>query len=175
MNIFIDTTGKFLVIAIFNSDFQLIEGNVELLKNKADLLPIKIEEILEKNKIEISEIQSFYVNLGPGTFTGCRIGLTFCRTICQLGGKQLWISSTFNLLSFKNKEKKQYFVDYSAKSQFSAWAEDGRLVSEISEISEKFKSEDKIDYQLIFDNFLEATSLFENKKKIVDITPFYIK
>ncbi len=44
------------------------------------VLPM-IYEILEKNKITMKDINSIRVNLGPGSFTGLRVGVTIANTL----------------------------------------------------------------------------------------------
>lgn len=175
MNLFVDTTGKFLVVAIFDKNFILIDSKISEIKNKADILPDFLGKILLKNKLEITEFTNFFINLGPGSFTGCRIGLTFFRTIAQLNKKEIWTCSTFNLLSFKILENKQYFIDYSEKSQFSAFAQNGKITSKIFEIKKKTEKASQVNYNLIFLNFDKAKKLFKKEVDLINIFPLYIK
>lgn len=175
MNFFIDTTSKYLALAIFEKNFQLIDFLVSEIKNKADQLPELVRQILVKNNKNITEFTAFFINLGPGSFTGCRIGLTFFRTIAQLEKKELWTTSTFSLLSFKETENKQYYVDYSEKSQFSAFAKEGKIFSGIFEIKEKTNKSSEINYNLIFSNFADAKKLFKKENDLINVFPLYIK
>ncbi|AJC49702.1 tRNA threonylcarbamoyladenosine biosynthesis protein TsaB [Mesomycoplasma flocculare] len=175
MNFFIDTTGKFLALAVFDKHFKLIDSQISEIKNKADHLPELVSKILFKNNLKITEFTAFFINLGPGNFTGCRIGLTFFRTFAQIRKKELWTCSSFSLLSFRVNENKQYFIDYSEKSQFSAFAKNGKITSEIFEIKEKFEKGSEINYNLIFLNFGEAKKLFKKENDLINIFPLYIK
>ncbi|WP_341515375.1 tRNA (adenosine(37)-N6)-threonylcarbamoyltransferase complex dimerization subunit type 1 TsaB [Mesomycoplasma ovipneumoniae] len=173
MKFFIDSVNKDLVLAIFDKNFDLVDSNIVEIKNKADLLPELVRNILSKNNLKITDFSDFYINLGPGTFTGCRVGLTFFRTLAQLGNINLWTCSTFNLLSFEKKEKRQYFISYSKNSQFSAFAHDGQLISEISDIKTKNRPDDQVDYQLILNNFAQAQKLFKKEENLVNVFPLY--
>ncbi|WDV48729.1 tRNA (adenosine(37)-N6)-threonylcarbamoyltransferase complex dimerization subunit type 1 TsaB [Mesomycoplasma ovipneumoniae] len=173
MKFFIDSVSKDLVLAIFDKNFELVDSNIVEIKNKADLLPELVRNILSKNNLKITDFSDFYINLGPGTFTGCRVGLTFFRTLAQLGDINLWTCSTFSLLSFEKKEKRQYFISYSKNSQFSAFAHDGQLISEISDIKSKNVSDDQVDYQIILNNFAQAQKLFKKEENLVNVFPLY--
>ena len=48
---------------------------------KAQIVLPMIYEILEKNKITMKDINSIRVNLGPGSFTGLRVGVTIANTL----------------------------------------------------------------------------------------------
>ena len=50
----------------------------ELNMHSSDLIP-EIDKLLSKNSINIKDIDAFCVGLGPGSFTGLRIGLTAMR------------------------------------------------------------------------------------------------
>lgn len=43
-----------------------------------------INELLEKKKVDIAEITKISVNIGPGSFTGLRVGTAIANTLAWL-------------------------------------------------------------------------------------------
>jgi len=52
-------------------------------------LPVFIEEILNESRLNIAEINAIAVSMGPGSFTGLRIGVSLAKGICFGTGKPL--------------------------------------------------------------------------------------
>ena len=72
----IDTSSKFLSIALSENENIIIE-EMHLLERRhsSELIP-KIREMLEKANSSIDRVDAFVVGLGPGSFTGLRIGVS---------------------------------------------------------------------------------------------------
>lgn len=175
MKFFIDTTSDFIALALFNENYVLIDYFLEKIVQKADVLPIKINEFLTKNNLSIQQINEFYLNLGPGKFTGCRIGLIFVRTICQLSEAKLFTTNSFSIISFSSKGKKYYTIKNSNNSSFGVWAQQGILVSEMEIINENIENNSPFDYIYLFKNFKEAQTLFKEEKNLLQVEALYLK
>ena len=51
----------------------------QIIKSTSSDLPICVDQILKKNSIMINDINYIATTIGPGTFTGCRVGLSFSQ------------------------------------------------------------------------------------------------
>ncbi len=71
----IDTTTKFLTLAIYDNG-RVYEYNLEVGTKLASLLVPTIKRVLEAAGLNISDIDTFAVGIGPGSFTGIRVGLS---------------------------------------------------------------------------------------------------
>lgn len=72
----IDTSSKFLSIAL-SKDNDIIIEEMHLLERKhSSLLIPKIKEMLGKAGTSIEDVDAFVIGLGPGSFTGLRIGVS---------------------------------------------------------------------------------------------------
>lgn len=72
----IDTSSKFLSIAV-SEDKDIISEQSHLLdRTHASMTLPKIKELLKKLKIPLNKIDAFVIGLGPGSFTGLRIGVS---------------------------------------------------------------------------------------------------
>lgn len=60
----------------------------------------QILKVIKKKAVDISEI---YAGIGPGSFTGVRVGLTFANTMAQVLDIPLLGISTLDLLAFENQ------------------------------------------------------------------------
>lgn len=87
---------KILQAEIINSD----EKNY----HSVYLIP-KIRDILSNNGLFVKDIEAIGVNIGPGSFTGIRAGVTIARVLCQQFNIKLIGISSLEILSFLNKEK----------------------------------------------------------------------
>ena len=84
MNILaIETTGKYASVCLLKDDVLLdLKTNENEMEHLAMLLPMA-EELLAENKLQIDDITALAVSVGPGSFTGMRIGIAFVRCIAQ--------------------------------------------------------------------------------------------
>jgi len=72
----IDTSSKALSIALSKDRCIDIEESHLLDRRHSSLLVPKIKEMLEKANLSIDEVDVFVIGLGPGSFTGLRIGVS---------------------------------------------------------------------------------------------------
>jgi len=72
----IDSSSKFLNIALGEDNFIIAEESHLLDRQHSALLVPKVKELLEKCNSNIGDIDAFVVGLGPGSFTGLRIGVS---------------------------------------------------------------------------------------------------
>ena len=81
ISLFLDTCSQIIRLGVL-SDSKLIEYTEFTNDNKLSekLLPA-IKEMLDKNKYRVNEINRIYISVGPGSFTGIRIGVTVAKVI----------------------------------------------------------------------------------------------
>ena len=80
----VDTTSDICSVAILENDETIDEINLNNGKTHSEnLLPI-IDEILKKNKINLSEIDLISCCTGPGSFTGIRIGIAVIKAFAEV-------------------------------------------------------------------------------------------
>ena len=72
----IDTSSRSLSIALASDGDTIIEESFFADKRHAGLLVPKIKDLLEKAGFSIGDIGAFVIGLGPGSFTGLRIGVS---------------------------------------------------------------------------------------------------
>lgn len=83
----IDTSSKFLNIALSEGDDIIKEESYLLDRQHARQLVPKIKKLLGKHKIPINKIGAFIIGIGPGSFTGLRIGVSTVKGFSIALGK----------------------------------------------------------------------------------------
>lgn len=80
----IDTTSKICSVALLEDEEIIDEINLNSgLTHSEKLMPL-VKEILEKNNIELKDINLIGVDVGPGSFTGIRIGIASVKAIAEV-------------------------------------------------------------------------------------------
>ena len=82
MNILVlDTSSeKFSLLIVKNNKIILNYSKILKRTYSKNLIPI-IKKYLNKNKLQINKINSIFISLGPGSFTGIRIGIAAVKGI----------------------------------------------------------------------------------------------
>lgn len=80
----LDTSSGKLSCGLFNNDKTIFEFSTNVLKKQLSLLVPTIKYFFEKFNIKISDIQLIAITIGPGSFTGIRLGLATVKTLSQI-------------------------------------------------------------------------------------------
>lgn len=84
----IDTTTKFLCIGACDNG-KIYEYNIELFRLQSAFIMPALERILRALNWDIGKIDYFACGLGPGSFTGIRIGLSTIKAFAWSQNKQI--------------------------------------------------------------------------------------
>lgn len=79
MTLFIDSTQKKLNIALIENKQILDYYSINTNNNLTDVAVEKIMKLLKKNKIKKQQIDKIYLTIGPGSFTGVRVGCLIAK------------------------------------------------------------------------------------------------
>jgi tRNA threonylcarbamoyladenosine biosynthesis protein TsaB len=77
----IDNSMDFLNIALSGPEGLVDERRIKESRSPSQILPENIEGILSLNGKSLDDISELRVTLGPGSFTGIRVGLSFCKGV----------------------------------------------------------------------------------------------
>lgn len=82
----IETSGRVGSIAIVEDGKVLAEDSFEHgLRHAAEMVP-RIDKLVRAREWAPKDIQEIYVDVGPGSFTGLRIGVTLAKTLAFASG-----------------------------------------------------------------------------------------
>ena len=90
--------------------------------HSAFLIP-KIRDILKNQNIQIKDLDAIGVNIGPGSFTGIRAGITIARVLCQQANIKLVGVSSLEILSKLNKTDMKSIITLDARKNKVYYAE----------------------------------------------------
>lgn len=77
----------------FEADYRLYRGNIH-----GEYLSRAVKEVVNGAGIQLKDIEGYAVSIGPGSFTGLRIGLGFVKGLVFGGDKPLAAVSTMDAL-----------------------------------------------------------------------------
>lgn len=96
----IDTSTAVGSVALIKDDKVLREKEYTTKGSHAEVLLKNVDELLKKCKLDISDIDGFGVAIGPGSFTGLRIGLATAKGLALASNKPIVGISTLKALFF---------------------------------------------------------------------------
>src|SRR5438552_18804288 len=114
----IETSGRIGSIALSQGSTILTEEQFEHgLQNAAKILPI-IDRMCRAQNWSAKDLQELYVSIGPGSFTGLRIGVTLCKTIAfATGAKIVAVPSVRVLAENAPPEAQELIIVLDAKRE----------------------------------------------------------
>lgn len=133
--------------------------------HSAYLIP-KIRDILKQNKILIKDLDALGVNIGPGSFTGIRAGITIARVLAQQTNIKLVGVTSLEILSKLNKNDKKTIVVSDARKNKVYYAEykNGEVLTnpfllEKDELISKITEQDVVIADSSISNYLAKNSI----------------
>jgi len=95
----IETSGELCSVALSLGTNKFDERNIQLKHIHSEKLIPMIDDILSSNNISTKQLDTVAVSVGPGSFTGLRIGMTAAKGIAFASKLPIVPVPTFNALS----------------------------------------------------------------------------
>ena len=95
----VDTSSFICSISIFENLSLISSNSTEVEKSHSKLIIQLIDQSLKDAKIKINEVDAFAVSMGPGSYTGLRIGVSTIKGLCYSLEKPLISINTLEILS----------------------------------------------------------------------------
>ena len=95
----VDTSSRVLSVAIQSAEGNIFEANLQGTPRHSEQLIHLIEEGLNCTGIKKKDLKSFIWGLGPGSFTGLRIGLSVLKGLHLGLKKESWGASSLDLIA----------------------------------------------------------------------------
>jgi len=120
----IDTAGEKAMVAISQNGVLLAIEENEVFQTHASFLQVAIEALVTKTAIPLNTMDAIAVTMGPGSYTGLRVGLSSAKGIAYALNKPIIGLSTLGLLAnaasklpwfIEKKEQVQIFTMIDAK------------------------------------------------------------
>ena len=117
-DLIIDATTDKVFLTFIKNNKNIYTSKHENSKNNFDKLLILIEQLLQKNRILIKDLNRVYVNRGPGSFAGIRNSLSIAKGIHVAENVDHFCFSFLDFINLKNSIKKEILKNLSLLSQY---------------------------------------------------------
>ncbi|MBE7037294.1 MAG: tRNA (adenosine(37)-N6)-threonylcarbamoyltransferase complex dimerization subunit type 1 TsaB [Ruminococcaceae bacterium] len=151
MNILaIDTSSLNATVALMNDEKVIGEYTISNKKTHSQVIMPMICELLEKCSLCMDDIDVFATGIGPGSFTGLRIGIATAKALCQAKQKKIiGISSLASLAKNVSDTEKTIcpIIDARRGDVYNALYKNGVCIKEdraisLDELFEELKGKD---------------------------------
>ena len=122
----IDTAGEKAMVAISqNGVLKAIQEN-EVFQTHASFLQVAIQRLVAETAIPLNSIDAIAVTMGPGSYTGLRVGLSSAKGIAYALNKPMIGLSTLALLA-NAASKQEWFIEKKGQVQIFAMIDAKRM------------------------------------------------
>lgn len=108
ITLFLDTHDK-SIIEVLYQDSKVLDKHIKISeRNHSDFTMPMLKELLERNKLNVHDINEIIIVNGPGSFTGVRLGVTIAKTLAytlNIPIKTITSLECMALSTTSNKEK----------------------------------------------------------------------
>ncbi len=98
----IETAHKFLLLVLMDDTKVVDFVKMECLKKQSEYIIPEIDKLLSRNSLTVNDVSSIVVTVGPGSYTGVRIGLTVAKILGAVVGKKVYKLSSLQLYAGLN-------------------------------------------------------------------------
>jgi tRNA threonylcarbamoyladenosine biosynthesis protein TsaB len=95
----LDTSTDHLTLAVLEGEKVLGHFHKKIDRNHSKLLVPEIGKLLKKTRLKIKDIDAFCIGVGPGSFTGLRIGVTVVKGLSYSLDKPIIAVPTFDAIA----------------------------------------------------------------------------
>ena len=117
-DLIIDATTNKIFLTIIKDTKNIYTSKFENSKNNFDKLIILIDDLLNKNKLLIKDLNGIYVNRGPGSFAGIRSSISIAKGYHISQNIDYYCFSFLDFINLKSSIKNQIFKNSTLLSQY---------------------------------------------------------
>jgi tRNA threonylcarbamoyladenosine biosynthesis protein TsaB len=79
----IDNSMDFLNLVLGTGETVIEERHARAEEHSSQVLPVRVAQLLQEHGYTVRDLTGLFVTLGPGSFTGVRVGLAFCKGLAE--------------------------------------------------------------------------------------------
>lgn len=176
MKLILETSLDDLYLALVNENDKIIKSiTVQSLVKKTDALFDEINRLFENTNFSINDLKSIYITLGPGSFSGARIGLLFARTMVQISNTKMYVCYTYELfkkqLELKQKWENFVLIKANKHSQYHIDFSDGAITTTLVENEDNYFC---FDYAHFESSIAEYLTVFKEARNPIEVELAYL-
>lgn len=146
----IDTSTKVGSVALFDEKKGLLgEVLVNVKTNHSDTIMNAIDYIMNLSNVEVDDLDRVAVTLGPGSFTGIRIGIAIAKALVFGKSIEIVAMNTLDLLASEISEKTfiMPLIDAKKERAYYSFYEKNEGIERISEYKDGELKEFLVEYK----------------------------
>lgn len=153
ISLVIDTCTNNVVIGLLK-DKEIIDQKNEINdKSLSTNFAVWVKELLDKNNLQPEDINNIFVAIGPGSFTGIRVGVTFAKVLAwSLNIKVIPFSSLELIASTSDKDvivplidaRRDYVFAGVYDKELNSLMEDKYIL--LTDLQDELKKYQKVEY-----------------------------
>lgn len=173
----IDTSCDKLTIVIKKGDELFSYKSEENRKGHSTLLLPKVQELLDKSNLTLSQMDYFSAVVGPGSFTGVRVGVATVNAFAYATGKPVISVTTFEPFTYNKRVGDEFFIDAKHAYYVAKIKENNSLDYYTDETHTLKDSANLIDVDTLDPTILAKVveSKINSKEFSSTIKPFYMR
>lgn len=105
-SLFLDTSSNYIHIYIIENENILIDETLVVEKDMSNKILPLVRESFNKLQFTINDLDKLFVTIGPGSFTGVRIGIAFVKTVAWSLNIPVYPISTLEYLACLKDNRK---------------------------------------------------------------------
>lgn len=117
----LDSSNTFLSVGLSKDGKVIDKICYQAWQRQSEMMVTEIDNILKRNKIEKNDLDSVVVGIGPGSYTGVRIGVTIAKTIAYALHIKLFAKSSLSLQKHREFPTISVFNARSGRSYFGVY------------------------------------------------------
>ena len=125
-SIVMDTSNHYLVVALYQDDrcldFIQEEGN----RRQSEYELVKLQELLDRQEMELLDFYEIIITIGPGSYTGERVALTIAKTLVAVSSMKCKVVSS--LKAYAGYDKAVSILDARSKKMYVGVYDNGKNV-----------------------------------------------
>lgn len=188
----LDTSSKYLVVAIANEEKVLKSIQYEAWQRQSEVAMTEIENVCKGLNVNVKQINKIIVSKGPGSYTGIRIALTIAKTLamileCEiitLSSLEMFIKPIGKYVSVLDARSKRAYVGRYENGiptyedtvltlvELKEWIEQNKDYQVVGEVKILGLEEKNIN---IAENMYEMSKNKESVKDVDALVPTYLK
>ena len=177
--LFIDTHGDFIFLAIYKNDKILIEKEIYEKKDHSTVCFPTLVGLLSDANLDIHDIHDLIVVIGPGSFTGVRIGVTIAKTLAYTINIPIRTITSLELYLDPENLKEKYLALEEKNGYYIGKLNQNQIVEYMYLKKEEFSNfAQKNKIQMCTKINKSLLSSFAHQKQAVNphlVNPFYVK
>jgi len=183
-SLFIDTANKKAALAIISDDRLIKEIKFTSNNDLSSIIFNKIDKLFVDSNIDVNQIERIYIGIGPGSFTGTRIGLTIAKVFAFTRKIEIVPISSLEIIASKGNEPFIIpFIDARRGFVFAGFynnnldklkEEEYINYEEIKNIKAEFITDDSDEREIDILKLVNKHQ-FDSPASVFDIKPNYLK